>query len=92
VSGTPGREWEIFRLYDPMPWVEEAACKDSPVEWFFPKKGGQSGKAKEVCATCPVIEDCLYYAIENSEIWGIWGGMHYRERLAFARTLKEDVA
>jgi WhiB family transcriptional regulator, redox-sensing transcriptional regulator len=86
------KEWTVWRLFDPMDWAVEAACNSAPVDWFFPEVGKNSREAKKVCATCPVIEDCLYYALEHSEIWGIWGGMTYKERRSFARTIKEDVA
>lgn len=51
-----------------------------------PKKGkGIAGErerirmAKAVCATCPVLEECLQYATEH-QLTGIWGGMTDRER------------
>lgn len=35
--------------------------------------------AKAVCSGCPLVEQCLKYAIRNDE-WGIWGGTTQRER------------
>lgn len=37
---------------------------------------------KRVCNTCPVLEQCLAYAIANDEKFDIWGGMTPSERKA----------
>lgn len=37
-------------------------------------------QAKWICRRCPVIAQCLDYAIEHFERWGIWGGMTTAER------------
>jgi WhiB family transcriptional regulator, redox-sensing transcriptional regulator len=34
---------------------------------------------------CPVIEQCLRYALRNKEHYGIWGGMTSIERRRYAR-------
>ena len=34
---------------------------------------GSSKAATEVCARCPVVEECFPYALENREAYGIWG-------------------
>lgn len=36
--------------------------------------------AKSLCAECPIRRDCLEYAVEAQEEWGIWGGLTSRER------------
>jgi WhiB family redox-sensing transcriptional regulator len=40
------------------------------------------GPARRVCAACPVRQACLYYAITNRIVHGIWGGLTERERRA----------
>jgi WhiB family redox-sensing transcriptional regulator len=37
-------------------------------------------QAKAECAMCPVREDCLDWAIETNQDFGIWGGCTERER------------
>lgn len=37
-------------------------------------------KARSICAVCPVVEECLEYALERREVYGIWGGKTERER------------
>ena len=36
--------------------------------------------AKSLCAECPIRNDCLQYAVEAGEEWGVWGGLTSRER------------
>ncbi len=42
-------------------------------------------EGKLVCAQCPVIEQCLRFALDIGEPYGTWGGLTARERLQLAR-------
>jgi len=60
-------------------WRDLAACRDSEPTLFFPI--GTTGPAVDqieaaiaICATCPVQEDCLQYALETNQESGVWGG------------------
>lgn len=61
-------------------WQESALCAQTDPEAFFPEKGGSTREAKVVCFRCPVRQECLDYALENDERYGIWGGLSERER------------
>lgn len=61
-------------------WQERALCAQTDPEAFFPEKGGSTREAKRVCLTCDVRGDCLEYALQNDERFGIWGGLSERER------------
>ena len=61
-------------------WQERGLCAQTDPEAFFPEKGGSTREAKKVCLTCDVRQDCLEYALENDERFGIWGGLSERER------------
>ena len=61
-------------------WQERALCAQTDPEAFFPEKGGSTREAKRVCLTCDVRDECLEYALENDERFGIWGGLSERER------------
>jgi len=61
-------------------WQERALCAQTDPEAFFPEKGGSTREAKRVCLTCEVRSECLEYALENDERFGIWGGLSERER------------
>jgi len=40
----------------------------------------REARAKAICSTCVVQNDCLEYAIRIREPHGIWGGMNETER------------
>ncbi len=61
-------------------WQRQANCMGVDPDLFFPERGASTREAKEVCRGCVVQEECLEYAIANSEKFGIWGGMSERER------------
>ena len=75
-------------------WREDASCRaEEAAEVFFP--GGDRGQtkamtdaAKRVCAGCPVRIDCLLYAVETRQEYGVWGGATEPERRRLARRLK----
>ena len=68
-------------------WQERALCAQTDPEAFFPEKGGSTREAKKICSGCEVRAECLEYALEHDERFGIWGGMSERER----RRLKRQV-
>ena len=61
-------------------WQEQALCAQTDPEAFFPEKGGSTRDAKRICESCDVRQQCLEYALENDERFGIWGGLSERER------------
>ena len=67
------------------PEDEEALCAQTDPEAFFPEKGGSTREAKRVCRSCDVRAECLEYALEHDERFGIWGGMSERERRRLKR-------
>lgn len=69
-------------------WQAEGACHGR-IEVMFLAPGESSTPAKALCAVCPVIEQCLNYALEHPE-WtaaGIWGGTTERQRRLMRRRL-----
>ena len=75
-------------LGDAPEWQEQALCRQTDPEAFFPEKGGTTWEAKRICGRCDVKAECLEYALDNNERFGIWGGLSERER----RKLKRRVA
>ena len=66
-------------------WQQDAACKDTPdPDVFFPGKGEDAEAAKQVCAGCPVIGDCLEFALATMRAGdrdhGVYGGLTPAER------------
>ena len=66
-------------------WQDRALCSQTDPEAFFPEKGGSTREAKKVCRGCEVRADCLEYALERDERFGIWGGLSERERRRLKR-------
>ena len=60
--------------------MDRAACLTAEPETFFPDKGGTVIPAKTVCATCPVVDECLDYALTHRIQIGVWGGLSEQER------------
>jgi WhiB family transcriptional regulator, redox-sensing transcriptional regulator len=71
-------------------WQDSALCVQTDPEAFFPEKGGSVRQPKAICRRCPVVAECLDYALEHGERFGIWGGLTERERrlLLAARAAK----
>ena len=61
-------------------WQSKANCMGVDPDLFFPERGASTKEAKEVCRGCVVKDECLEFALRNSEKFGIWGGMSERER------------
>ena len=66
-------------------WQDRALCAQTDPEAFFPEKGGSTREAKKVCRGCEVRAECLEFALEKDERFGIWGGMSERERRRLKR-------
>ncbi|WP_405810700.1 WhiB family transcriptional regulator [Streptomyces sp. NBC_00210] len=71
-------------------WRQDAACVEEDPDLFFPV--GSTGpallqvtEAKSVCGRCPVREQCLEWAIELGQDFGVWGGLDENERRALKR-------
>jgi WhiB family transcriptional regulator, redox-sensing transcriptional regulator len=66
-------------------WTSRSLCRQVDPELFFPEKGGSTREAKRICRDCPVRAECLGFALENNERFGIWGGLSERERRKLGR-------
>ncbi|MGN6125445.1 MAG: WhiB family transcriptional regulator [Humibacter sp.] len=70
---------------NPLSWQSDALCAQTDPEAFFPEKGGSTRDAKKICTSCEVRAQCLEYALQNDERFGIWGGLSERERRKLRR-------
>lgn len=78
----------VARLFTPPPsWQADALCAQTDPEIFFPEKGGSTAEAEKVCARCPVAAECLDYALDNDERFGVWGGATLPRRRRLAKSL-----
>ena len=62
-----------------------------PETWFSDRsRGGQSRvrdrrEAARLCEGCPVIRECLEYAVATRQSYGVWGGVSERDRAVLMR-------
>jgi WhiB family redox-sensing transcriptional regulator len=66
-------------------WQDAALCAEVDPEIFFVEKGGSTAPAKRVCRSCEVRAECLQYALDHDERFGIYGGLSERERRRLKR-------
>ena len=79
--GVPGvRKVIVDDVDNQLAWQSDSLCAQTDPEAFFPEKGGSTRDAKKICTSCEVRNQCLEYALENDERFGIWGGLSERER------------
>lgn len=70
-------------------WEHQAECRNAHPDIFHPEQGGSIREAKQICSQCPVIQECLDYALEHDERFGVWGGLSERERRHMQRMQKD---
>ena len=71
-------------VYSPE-WMNHAACRDIDIDVFFPMAQEGVDKAAAVCRDCSVRQECLTFALENSDLSGVWGGTSNRQRVRLRR-------
>jgi len=77
-------------------WLDEAACLGQGTDLFYTDTVYTSetkkiiAKAKTFCNSCPVVADCLQYAINNEEKFGVWGSFSSKERASIRNHLKTN--
>lgn len=85
---TPRTKNSFGEYDDGEAWREDALCATTDPEAFFPEKGGSTREAKRVCAACDVRKECLEFALDHDERFGIWGGLSERERRRLKKQLQ----
>ena len=73
-------------------WMARGSCRNEPPSTFFPSDGVGVEEARRICATCPVVEPCLEYALRNRIDHGVWGGASERERRRILRARRLTAA
>lgn len=69
-------------------WQVTGLCRGNHSYLFFPpstverkeERERREQKAKAICQVCPVKQECLEFALEIREPYGIWGGLTETER------------
>ena len=89
----PGGTHEVTTLneYQIAKWMQEGRCAHEPPSMFFPSDGVGVEVARRICATCPVKERCLEYALEHRIEHGVWGATSERQRRRILKKRKSGV-
>lgn len=71
-------------------WRALGACRLEDGDLFYPagtsaQHQPQIARAKDVCRACPVIQQCLTWALQTAEPHGIYGGLTDDERRLLLR-------
>lgn len=54
------------------------ASADNTID-FYSSDDTEITKAVELCESCPFRKACLQVALDNNEVWGVWGGATAKE-------------
>lgn len=74
-------------------WRLRGACRGLDPEIFYPATEEEDiRRAKVVCDTCVVQQQCLEFALANRESEGIWGGATEKERRRILRQRRKTAA
>jgi WhiB family redox-sensing transcriptional regulator len=66
-------------------WRARAACRDLDTAFFFPESDADAEPALAVCASCPVRDACLEFALTTRQDDGVWGGTTEAQRKRIRR-------
>lgn len=67
-------------------WADYGMCRALPDLFYNSEDEARSTRrrkeaaAKKLCGRCPVIEACRRHAMDQRELYGVWGGMTEAER------------
>jgi WhiB family redox-sensing transcriptional regulator len=88
-----------------MSWRKEAACRGHSSDLFFPpdplddedEDGPRRRETRRmyrqairICNSCPVRQECLDYALDFPEPYGMWGGLTRPERANILRERRRE--
>lgn len=83
-AGDPVKLHEILDLAGQSsgyPDWDSGACQQTDPEAYFPDKGQHVNPlALITCRRCSIRAECLAYALDNGESYGVWGGASEKER------------
>ena len=82
-----------------MDWRSKAACLDKDPELFFPPSDDDTSvivarhriAVAPLCGRCPVATECLRWALDSGQDYGLWAATTPTDRRAIRRTRKAGV-
>ena len=67
-------------ILEERPWAVYSACKGEDASLFFASTRADERAALAVCDTCTVADECLDFALQTRERFGVWGCTNERDR------------
>ena len=61
-------------------WAKEAVCTDYPSLFTSNEKESSVKICRSICKKCPVLDECLTWALAHENTVGIWAGTNTRQR------------
>lgn len=84
MTNTPSPPQPISTHWE---WQLDSACRYADANIFYTPdyvRGKQKmlleRRAKSICRSCPVRQECLEHALATQEPYGVWGGLNEAER------------
>lgn len=70
-------------------WQHLAACRSTPKEddFFDTREVYLRTLSRRYCHSCPVRTQCLYVALVNDDIYGLWGALTPKQRKYYLRQI-----
>lgn len=62
-------------------WMDRARCREADAEIFYPL-APDFEEARRICRGCAVRHECLRYALDHDEQFGVWGALSPQQRAA----------
>jgi len=91
ISGAPVEvdpSLEDLLTLPPAGWMATASCQYTDPEVFFPIPGKSLLPARRICHRCPVVAQCLRWALATGEPYGVLGGHSVSERRALSTAMR----
>jgi len=87
-------KWERIaaRTGHPFDNVPGLPCRLIDPDVFFPKPGHKADRAVAACQTCPITVECLSFALETGQRFGVWGGERSEDRDRISLAKREEIA
>jgi WhiB family transcriptional regulator, redox-sensing transcriptional regulator len=90
IARIDDRGWPMKTETEAGSWMDRAACASADPDLFFPVSSVGPGseqirRAKQICRSCPVLRDCLTFALRTRQAHGVWGGTSEEERIRALR-------
>jgi WhiB family transcriptional regulator, redox-sensing transcriptional regulator len=75
-------------------WMAKAACRGQPADVFFPDEEEHADytQARLVCASCPVRDECLAFALKLNIGHGMYAGHTPHQRAVLRRRIHHEAA